>query len=582
MKKRLINCFLIACCFCLNSFSQELDLPLGRLYNQYYEKEIYAIDSVTFHTSFRPFNSEELFQEIYPDKNFNLTRVGIDNKFKRFINVIGYDDMLRFDEHGFIKATTIDTTIYNYNNEIARNEKKYVPRKFYIAANPLFRMEAGYELLRGKVPGEKVNLNGSSDFITYNMRGIELKANIGRKVSLYTAFMENQAKFPYLEGLHTRAIQAAPGEGKTKNFKGTGFDFATAIGYISYSPNKYFNVKMGHGKHFIGDGYRSLLLSDNAFNYPYIQLTTKFWKIKYVNIFSELQANVSSEEGFDRGVDRKLANFNYVTADLTPWMEIGIFEGIIWRRTTPEGNTAFDYNFLNPIIGVRAFQKNLDNKRIYGLNYRFSIPKNMVVYGQFAVDQLKGGFKSADLKAGFQVGYKYYEAFGVDNLNLQVEFNRVRPYTYSGEDTIINFSHYSQPLAHPLGANFTEVLGIVNYRYKRFYGEWKLGWYQQGLDYIDRGTAYFNSGSNIFVPQSFFGTDDVSFGQGVNINVIKNEIRTGFILNPKINLCLEGKIQNRFYKFDNDVSIQSHIITLGLISNLFNQYYDFTLGPIRF
>ena len=126
------------------------------------------------------------------------------------------------------------------------------------------------------------------------------------------------------------------------------------------------------------------------------------------------------------------------------------------------------------------------------------------------------------------------------------------------------------------------MLSIVNYRVKRFYGEWKLSWYQQGLDYIDRGTAYFNSGSNIFVPQDFFGTNDVKFGQGVSINVIKNEMRAGFILNPKINLCLEGKIQNRFYKFDNDVSVQSHIISLGLISNLFNQYYDFTLGPIRF
>ena len=565
------------------SFGQQLDMPLGRQYNQFYEKDVYKKDKAVFHTSFRPYNSDELFDVVYPDSTFELKRVGIDTKFQKIINVVGYDDILRFDETGFVKATTIDSTEYGYAYTTARNEIRETPRKFYIAANPLLRLEMGYELVRGNLPGQKSSLNDESGIITYNMRGVELKANIGKRVSIYTAFMENQARFPFLTGIQTRVIQAAPGESKTKNFKGDGFDFASAVGYISYSPNKYFNVKLGNGKHFIGDGYRSLLLSDNSFTYPHVQFTTKFWKIKYVNIFAELQANVTSDQGFARGVDRKSANFNYLTAEITPWMELGIFEGIVWRRTTPEGNTAFDPNFLNPIIGIRAFQKNLDNKRLYGLNFRFTLPKEIILYGQLAADQL-GGFSSSNLRGGIQAGVKYYEVAGVKNLNVQLEFNRTRPYTYSGVDSIINFSHYSQPLAHPLGANFNEVLLFVNYRYKRFYGEWKFSWYNQGLNVINQGAfTILNAGSNLFIPQSFFGANDnVKTLQGSKVDVLNNEMKAGFIINPKINLAIQGKLQNRFYNFENGFSLKSHIISFGMISNLFNHYYDFTLGPVRF
>lgn len=565
------------------SFGQQLDMPLGRLYNQFYEKEIYKNDNIVFHTSFRPFNSDELFDITYPDSSFGLKRVGIDTKFQKIINVVGYDDMLRFDETGFVKTTTTDSTIFDYAYTTARNEIRETPRKFYIAANPLLRMEFGYELVRGNLPGQKGKLNDQSGIVSYNMRGVELKANIGKKVSIYTAFMENQARFPLLESIQTRTIQAAPGEPKTKNFKGDGFDFASSVGYVSYSPNKFFNVKLGNGKHFVGDGYRSLLLSDNSNTYPYVQFATKFWKIKYVNIFAELAANVTSDEGFDRGVDRKLANFNYITAELTPWMELGVFEGIVWRRTTPEGNTAFDPNFLNPIIGIRAFQKNLDNKRLYGLNIRFNLPKHIVIYGQLAADQL-GGFSTDKLRGGLQAGIKYFEIAGVKNLNAQVEFNRARPYTYSGEDTIINYSHYSQPLAHPLGANFNEVLLFVNYRYKRFYGEWKFSWYNQGLSFINQGAfTLLNSGANIFLPQSYFGADNnVKTLQGSELNVLNNEMKAGYIINPKTNLAIQGKIQNKIYNFDKGITLKSHIITFGIISNLFNHYYDFTLGPVRF
>ena len=58
-------------------------------------------------------------------------------------------------------------------------------------------------------------------------------------------------------------------------------------GYVTYRANKMFAVQVGHGKHFIGDGYRSLLLSDNTFNYPFLRIQTTFGKVQYTNLYTE-------------------------------------------------------------------------------------------------------------------------------------------------------------------------------------------------------------------------------------------------------------------------------------------------------
>ncbi len=56
------------------------------------------------------------------------------------------------------------------------------------------------------------------------------------------------------------------------------------ISYFSYSANynlsKFFSTEFGNGTHFIGNGYRSMLLSNNHTPYPYLSFTTNLWKVK--------------------------------------------------------------------------------------------------------------------------------------------------------------------------------------------------------------------------------------------------------------------------------------------------------------
>ena len=106
---------------------------------------------------------------------------------------------------------------------------------------------------------------------------------------------------------------------------------------------------------------------------------------------------------------------------------------------------------------------------VAGLNFKANVKKQFQVYGQFLLDEFnlteirKGSGWWAN-KFGLQLGAQYVDAFGLKNLDLRLESNRVRPFTYSHRDSVANYTHYNQPLAHPLGANFQEWIGIARYQ----------------------------------------------------------------------------------------------------------------------
>jgi hypothetical protein len=93
-----------------------------------------------------------------------------------------------------------------------------------------------------------------------------------------------------------------------------------------------------------------------------------------------------------------------------------------------------------------------------------------------------------------QVGGKYFDAFGIRNLDLQGEIDAVRPYTYSAQDTFDNYTNYNQPLADPLGSGFIKAIGTVKYQpMKNLYLSLYTTYYMKGAD-----TGNANYGNNLF------------------------------------------------------------------------------------
>ena len=427
--------------------------------------------------------------------------------------------------------------------------------------------------------------NNKNDTKKYsqNTRGFEVYGDLGAKLSYYSSFHENQAFFvEYIEQKNLSTV-VVPGQGSWKDFgeNATGKDFGYASGYISFTPVKFFNIQLGHSKHFIGEGYRSLLLSDNSFNYPFAKFTFTYKKFQYTSMFTEFQ---EFETRYYKYHHKKHATFNYFSFSPHHKIQIGIFEGIIWKTSDDSTYTKkFNANYFNPIMLIRPMQFGMNDEHniLLGANIKISPIKYTELYGQFALDNIEfdkigeghGYFQN---KFGYQVGAKIYDAFfGKINkitLYLQAEYNFVRPYTYSHDITRQNYSHYNQALAHPIGAGFKETILIANLNVYNFFFQ-----FQHNNALTSADTTGTNYGSNIFLANetSTYGTSsfDNLIGQG-NQTTIKNTFYTfGYIFNKTTYLQIFTTIQ--FRNYNNTIEkTDDTFIYLGIKTSLNNFYYD--------
>jgi len=445
-----------------------------------------------------------------------------------------------------------------------------------------------------------INLSKGKEFIdkknTFtNTRGFIVEGDLGKKISFFSSFAENQSIFPNYIDAHIRDNRVVPGQGYARDFKETGFDYAMSSGYVSYRANKMFAVQFGHGKHFIGDGYRSLLLSDNSFNYPYLRIQTTFWKVQYTNLYTEFQdINYFLNNGLDNydqmGYAKKYMSAHYLSINATKKLNISLFESVIWRMNHAPGTNGFDVNYLNPIAMLRPieFSVNSPDNVLVGLNAKYKLPLSSYLYGQLVLDE----FSLLDLKQnngfwankfGYQLGYKIFNSFGVENLTLQTEYNLVRPYTYAHHKPQQNYAHYNQPLAHPLGANFSEFLVMANYKYKRWQLDGKIIFVKYGAKVTGDDTSYGNDlyeSTGIFEETSgkVYEGRPSDFGiemyQGNLTTVNLKFFNIAYIVNPKTNLKINLGVTLRDFKNEDD-ELQTQFINFGVKSDLFNHYYDF-------
>lgn len=437
----------------------------------------------------------------------------------------------------------------------------HVASDFTLKINPVINFQIGKEQ------------NDSSGRHFINTRGVEARGWINKKVGFYLFISENQMRQPVYVQQEVKKLQAVPGEGYYKEFKGNGVDFLSTTGYINCTAAKYINITFGNGKNFIGDGYRSLFLSDFSENYLFLRLNTKVWKFQYQNIFADLTANFHRTG--DHLLARKYAAFHHLSFNATSHLNIGLFEGVVFGR-----NNGYELSYLNPIIFYRAVEQGLGSpdNAVMGADFKTIFLKHFSAYGQLLIDDLNiSEFKKFDGywadKLGGQIGIKYINAFMVSNLDLQLELNAVSPYTYTHNDTLANYSHYNQPLAHPLGANFKEWIGIINYQplqqltlqlkiFKDLYGQ-------------DPDSS--NYGGNILIP-----TYEQTI-EHINNNVIGQGIRTDQTM---IDFIITYEVKHNFYidaellhrnatASDTAYNSLTNYLALGIRWNIAKRNFDF-------
>ena len=450
-------------------------------------------------------------------------------------------------------------------------------KDYWFTVDPVFDLQVGKDT--------------EADFSsTYNnTRGVYIQGGLGKKFSFSASLYESQGRFAQYFNDYANSIAASggepivPGRGLAKDFKDNGFDYPVAEAYLSYAPAKFMNIQFGHGRNFIGDGYRSLLQSDVTSPYPFLKLNTKFWKIKYTNTWMwlrDVRAEVTEDGAF---LTKYMAN-HYLSWNVSKRLNIGLFESVLWSN---DNNRGFDINYLNPIIFYRAIEFSTGQdagNAILGASAKFKWNNSVNLYGQliideFAIDDITGGNKSWRNKFGYQLGMKYFNAFKVKNLLLQFEYNRVRPYTYSHNTIVLNYAHNNQPMAHLWGANFSEAIVIGRYNYKRWFADAKIIIGERGFDF-NEGDDFANYGSNIYRNEDDRNANNgITVGQGNSTSVFQADFGGGYIINPVSNLRFFANVTFRNYNPQANTAsaldTNTTWVTVGVRTDLFNWYNDF-------
>jgi len=331
---------------------------------------------------------------------------------------------------------------------------------FHLRANPMLNLQYAPPT------------NGAQP-VFLNQRGVELRAGVDDRIYFYANIVESQAALPQYVVQRINRDIALPGAALYKPYNSNvfnirnGYDFLNGQGVLGFHISRHVGAQLGYGRHFIGNGYRSMLLSDFAQNYPFLRLNWNVWKFHYQNLYAELDIRSANQTRDGTLVSKKYMAAHHLSINLGKNVNIGVFETVIFARPNQ-----FALHYLNPVILYRTVEQatgSPDNV-LLGLDGRWNIARRFQLYGQFIFDEFvfrelvlenKGWWAN---KYGIQAGLKYVDVLGIDHLDLQAELNFSRPYNYTHRDSTGSYAHHNQPLAHPLGSNFKEALFIARYR----------------------------------------------------------------------------------------------------------------------
>ena len=423
-----------------------------------------------------------------------------------------------------------------------------VDKDVHLQVDPLFNFSFGNQ-----------NSNGLYRYYT-NTRGFRVLGDLGDKVSFGTRVYENQMNYPdYLDEVaDLRGV--AIGIGRSKPFKTYGHDAAIASGYVSFSPVKDANLQFGHGRHFFGNGYRSLLLSDYAPDYPYFSGQYKFLdgKIAYKHISAwmhSLERSLFSTITAEALFKQKATSLNMLSFNLNKQIEFSFFEGVVHKSYVDSiGKVNPDISFYLPIFGSSQLINKQESgiNRVYGASLSTMFKDKLVLYGQTMFhDQSNWGFQS---------GLKWLNPLRSVNSYVLVEYNYVKPFSYTVDSsrTIQSYTHNGHELAHPLGSGFSELVLKTHVEYKKFLFNLQLS------RIVKEHVINSDLGNNIFKPT--YSTMPTTL---VNEKIFYSYIELGYLLNVQTQM----KLFVNFFNRKTEDSTERYF-TFGFRTNLINNYFD--------
>lgn len=544
-----------------NAGAQHTYIPYGTLSNHILDRlEIKSGELANdyFHTTLKSYRRKSIaaYIDSFPVNNVSLSG-------RDYFNM----EYLINDNYEWSRNENTQSKQRFLNKFYARKAAAYSVqiKDFNLIVNPIIY----YQMSTDKYNGTNALLNN---------RGIEIRGNIGAKIGFYTQVSDEIIQPNSWVGEYFNRDGSLLNANFIKSY-GAYHNYFLSNAYVTGSLNKYIDLQFGHVKNFIGDGFRTFIISDQSPEYLTLRLNTRIWKMNYTNIWSELRDRPILK-GIGRSVQpRHYMATHHLSLNLSKNFNLGIFETILFQRDSGYTNTGFEPNYLNPIVFYKSVENGLNSvdKSIIGINFKYNFLKHFSWYGQivfseFILKNMLAGTGWWGNKWASQTGLKYIDAFGINNLDLQGELNVCRPFMYTSFNPQQTFSNFRQFLAHPLGANFYESVGIIHYQpSNRIMISAKIIFAKYGND-----TNGSNWGKDIRLDYNTKTSNEFGnfIGQGVSTNLIFGELLTSYM--PRHNLFLDFRFGYRktssvLNQFDSNTIYFS----LGIRLNIAQRNYDF-------
>ena len=518
-------------------------------------------DSILRFTTVKPFNRMRVTQRLeYID---SVYKSGAAKYNMSAADKYNMNDMLQSNADVTLKEQTIPQHkrilgLYKMNQHayFAR-EKGYT-----LVVDPVLYLEGGYS-------------SSLKDARFMNTRGVMMRGNVDNRISFYSYLSDNQERDPqYVTNYVSSHFVSLPGQGFYKINKGNAYDYFNARAGISLNMGKYFDLTFAYDKLSVGNGYRSLFLSDFSSSYPYLRFVTHFGRISYeATIAQTFAANKNYLTNSKSSVPENYLAIHHISMQITKRLNVGLYENVM-----ESGQGGFKIGYMNPVIFYKSIEQDygVAGKTNIGIDFKENAFKNVQFYGQLLFNEFhfsdithysQGAFTN---KQALQLGVKYIDAFAVKNFDLQFETNLIRPYTYMNFDSTTNFTNYNQPLAHPLGANCREFILIAKVQpLPRLYITGKTFYYEQGLDL--KGVNY---GSDLL--QSYTtrpGNYGFFIGSGKLAKCMLTSLNVAYELMS--DFFLEANISYRKYDVAGAPGNNERVYMLGVRWNIARRDFEF-------
>lgn len=453
---------------------------------------------------------------------------------------------------------------YAFKNLVNNNWIMATGEKSLFTIDPIINLIAG----KGNNNNSIVNAYG----------GARIQGIINDKFSYSLSFAGGYQKYPNYIGDYIDSNQNyQPGLGKGTFSSTNAYTSTQVTGNITYNGGKHFLVSAGYGKNFIGDGYRSLILSDNPSNNPYIRMQARLWKLTYNVIYNKYE---NPRIPVDDHPGKKISVMHYLGINFSNRFQMALYDNVTFMTKDSFGHRGFDVLYLNPLIFMRPleFAIGSPDNAFVGLTFKYKLYKNGFVYGQLGLDDLNlqssldNDAQHFGNKYGLQLGIWNKDLFKIQNLSYRFEWNGVRPYMYGHGfgKTDLNYTHNNQALADPFNANFNEFISIFQYHKDRWYGLlenlFSIRGENPGLPYNNGEDLW---GGEIGVP--IYGSKTM---QGDKHKYFYNQLTAGYLINPRNRLGIETNIVYRKHSSPT-VASSDVFFSIGIKTRLFNYYHDF-------